>query len=83
MPILALWGAVILMIVSSYAYHVTGTDTAYLVTHLYLITALILTGMVKINDKSHKNQNEPTSSGKLSEKVESNPPKDTTTSSGK
>lgn len=47
MPLLAALAATGLMFYSGYVYDQTRTDVSYLVTHLYIICALILCGMVK------------------------------------
>ena len=77
MPLLAAICACGLMLYSGYVYDQVKTDVAYLVTHLYLITSLLLCGMVRSNKReSRKSKNEPTGSGKVSPDTEGQPPKD-------
>lgn len=76
MPLVAAISATLLMIMSGRLYDQVHTDVAYLVTHLYIMTALILCGMVKGNVKSRKSKDEPTGSGKVSTGTEGESSKD-------
>ncbi len=66
MPLLAAFAATFLMFVSGHVYSVVHTDTAFLVTNLYIMTALILCGMVRKNAKRRKTKAEPSSSSSVS-----------------
>ena len=77
MPLLAAICACGLMFFSGYVYDQVKTDVAYLVTHLYLITSLLLCGMVRSNKReSRKSKDEPTGSGKVSTGTEGESAKD-------
>ncbi|AEJ81558.1 gp039 [Erwinia phage vB_EamP-S6] len=66
MPLIAAFAATFLMFMSGYVYDQTHTDTAFLVTNLYIMTALILCGMVRKNAKRRKTKAEPSSSSSVS-----------------
>lgn len=76
MPLIAAICAIFLMVMSGNVYSETRTDISYLVTHLYLITALLCCAMVKINVKPGKSKDEPTGSSKVPEGTEGQSPKD-------
>lgn len=72
MPLVAAFAACGLMIFSGYIYDQVHTDVTYLVTNLYLMTSLLLCGMVRgIKREPRKSKDEPTGSSKVYESAES------------
>ena len=80
MPLLAAICATLLMFYCGYVYSETHTDISYLVTHLYLITALILCGMVKTNVKSDKSKSQRAGSSEVSPETDGESAKDSASS---
>lgn len=77
MPLVAAFCCLLLGFVNGNAFEETHTDTAYLVTNLYLMAGLILAGMVKgLKRESRKSKDEPTGSGKVSSGTEGESSKD-------
>ena len=77
MPLLAAICACFLMFYSGYVYDQVKTDVSYLVTHLYIMTSLLLCGMVRGHKReSRKSKDEPTGSGKVSSGTEDESSKD-------
>jgi len=77
MPLVAAFCCLMLAFVNGNVFEETHTDTAYLVTNLYLMAGLILAGLVKgLKREPRKSKNEPTGSGTVSPGTEGKSPED-------
>lgn len=66
MPLLAAICSLVLGLYSGHVYDQVHTDVSFLVTNLWLMTGLILAGMVKVHAKRRKTKAEPSSSSSVS-----------------